>query len=151
MLEFDSNGYLVPNRNIISTSDELENVFKNNKERIQIYDNYLRYIKDLKVIVTKEIKQWIDGSFVTQKVIPNDIDIVSFIDYEDYKINEKALSKFFYPNSKTSYSIDAYLIIVYPDTHKKSFYYKSDYAEWLTSFSKDLKTNMSKGFLEIII
>ena len=90
-------------------------------------------------------------SFCYKKPLPNDIDIISFIDYDDYEKHKNQLNNFFYPASKKKFNIDAYIIIVYPEAHKKNFYYESDYAEWLTNFSKDFKTNNRKGFLEIII
>ena len=146
MLEFNDFGYLIPDRNIPSSIIEFETNFKYNNARNTIYEKYISYCIDLKAIINKDIKQWIDGSYVTKKVFPQDIDIVSFINHEDYEIYEKDLKNFIYPNSKRFYEIDAYLIIVYPESHKKNFYYKSDYAEWLINFSRDMRTNNKKDF-----
>ncbi|QOG01327.1 hypothetical protein [Flavobacterium sp. MDT1-60] len=151
MLQFDTNGYLTPDRNISSTLSELEQTFKINNIREDIYNLYLNYSNELKNIIGKDIKQWVDGSYVTKKNAPEDIDILTFIDYDDFEKYENELNKFFYPNSKAEYNIDAYIIVVYPNNHKKNFYYRSDYANWLTDFSKDFKTNTKKGFLEIVI
>lgn len=85
MLNFDSCGFLVPDRNISSTISELEQTFKITTTREDIYENYLNYSKNLKEVVDQEIKQWVDESFVTKKPVLNDIDIISFIDYNDYE------------------------------------------------------------------
>jgi hypothetical protein len=67
VLNFASFGYFVPYRNISSTISELEQTFKINNVREDIYENYLNYSENLKEVVGKEIKQWVDGSFVTKK------------------------------------------------------------------------------------
>ena len=123
MLQFNNKGYLIPDKNISSTLAELEQTFKINNIRVDINNLYLKYSDELKKIIGKEIKQWIDGSYVTMNNAPNDIDILTFINYDDYEKHENELSNFFYPNSKAEYNIDAYLIIVYPKNHKKIFYY----------------------------
>lgn len=151
MLNFDTQGYLIPQGNILSTVLELEQTFKINPARTSIYSNYQVYIDDLKKIIGKEIKQWVDGSYVTKNILPNDIDLVTFLDYDDYEKHQSQLTDFFYPYSKKAYNIDAYIIIVYPPEHKNHFYYRSDRAEWMHNFSKDFKTNHKKGFLEITI
>lgn len=151
MLNFDAVGNLIPQGNVQSTILELEQIFKINPVRTAIYKNYQIYIDDLKAIIGKNIKQWVDGSYVTKNPMPGDIDILSFLDHDDYEKHESQLADFVYPRSKKIYNVDAYIIIVYPADHKKYFYYKSDYAEWMFNFSKDFKTNNKKGFLEITI
>ncbi|MCX6278592.1 MAG: hypothetical protein NT004_10890 [Bacteroidetes bacterium] len=108
MLTFDSRGYLKPNKNLASSSQEIfdEFVIKfQNTQRRQLYSNYIQYSSDLKITCRGiELIQWIDGSFVTKKNIPNDIDVVTFIDYNaDYD-----LSKFVYPESIEKYNVDGY-------------------------------------------
>jgi hypothetical protein len=70
MLNFNSCGFLLPDRNTSSTISELEQTFKINNVREDIYENYLNYSKNLKEVIGKEIKQWVDGSFVTKKPKP---------------------------------------------------------------------------------
>ena len=151
MLQFDDDGYLVPDRNIQSNLNELEKVFKINHRRNELFELYSIYNTGLKKILVKELRQWVDGSYVTKKEYPNDIDVVTFIDHEDFIKFESQLKDFTYPNSKKEYNIDGYIIVIYPEDSKKSFFYKSDYAYWLQNFSKDSKTNSNKGFLEVII
>ena len=55
-------------------------------DRRRLFDEYLNYIIFLKQFELGNFFQWIDGSFVSTKSKPNDIDIVTFI---DFKIHEK--------------------------------------------------------------
>jgi len=151
MLQFDSRGYLSPYQNIISDIDELEDVFKTNENRGALFASFLSYTAGLKDILGQDLNIWVDGSFVTKKENPKDIDIVTFVEHDLFERFEDELKDFFYPLSKSKYNIDAYIVVVYPEGHKKNFFFKSDYAHWLQDFSKDLKMNCKKGFLEVVI
>ena len=157
MLEFNSSGLLVPQSIISSTLSEFEKYFAidspENVRRI-LFNQYKRYSDDLKQTCGLfELKQWIDGSFVTKKAKPFDIDLVTFLSWE---IAEgKGLKDFIYPASLTKYGIDAYIVVIYPDTHKLNFVYKADCAYWLDHFDKTKPSRrhkrVPKGFLEIIV
>jgi hypothetical protein len=54
----------------------------NTEHRKQLLDNFLLFNKELKAILKSPFFQWIDGSFVTNKELPNDLDVVTFVDYE---------------------------------------------------------------------
>lgn len=84
-----------------------------------------------------------------EKLNPGDIDIVSFINFEDFDRHQKELKRFVYPESKRNYSVDAYIVIAYPDLHNKKFYYDSDLAYWHSIFSREYSTGRKKGFLDI--
>ena len=158
MLEFNDAGLLVPPTIIDSTLSEFERYFSgDNPDNIRtvLYNQYIEYIIDLKRVCAKtELKQWIDGSFVTKKSKPFDIDLVTFIDEETLKLNAERLKNFVYPGSLTNYGLDGYFIVDYPESHKNYFMYKSDCAYWIELFgrTKSDKRHKSvpKGFLEII-
>ncbi|MCA9407028.1 MAG: hypothetical protein KC684_10845, partial [Candidatus Omnitrophica bacterium] len=101
-LKFDIRGNLRPYERIEVTLDEFkENFvgpFEKTSSRHEIFENYIRYVEEFKKEITPKFKQWIDGSFVTNKVNPRDIDIVNIVDYEIAKENydllrEKFLNK----------------------------------------------------------
>ena len=159
MLEFNSAGLLIPPSIIKSTLDEFETYFAvdspENTRRI-LFDRYVDYKNGLKKLCGDiSLRQWIDGSFVTKKPKPFDIDLVNFIDFEIAGLNEIPLKEFTYPASLTNYGIDGYLIVVYPENHKAYFAYKSNCSYWINHFDKTKPKGrlkgMPKGFLEIIV
>jgi hypothetical protein len=159
MLEFNTAGLLTPSSIITSTLSEFERYFAiDSPENIRrnLFDNYLNYKNELKEVCgINELKQWIDGSFVMKKARSDDIDLVSFIDFEMFESKETELKKSVYPASTVNYGLDCYLIVTYSEGHKSHFFYKSDCAYWINQFDKtkpDRKhKRIPKGFLEIIV
>ena len=112
-----------------STVDEFETRFVENvpesKTRQPIFAGYLRYCKDL-FNFDVPLEQWLDGSFITNKIDPDDIDIMSLVDASKLtENNEKHVKSLFiyhdhsnrgYLNSK--YNCDPFVIAVYPPSHK---------------------------------
>jgi hypothetical protein len=158
MFTFNKSGLLVPDGKIIATLEELHSEFvlkTATNERKQIFDLYLKYTQDLKILCENiRLKQWIDGSFVTKKEKPGDIDIVTFLDAELVSILGNKLNSFLSPNSEIIYGVDAYIIETYEDNNPKQIFFQSDYAYWYNFFTKTRRkggNRLSKGFLEIII
>jgi hypothetical protein len=158
MLTFNSSGLLVPDGKIISTLTELEKEFVKNlpsDQRREIFKCYRKYCEELKEICkTDSLLQWINGSFVTKKDKPGDIDIVTFLDSETIKSLGNDLDNFKSPYSETVYNVDAYILETYPQSHKNIFFYQSDFAYWYDNFTKTRRTRgnrLAKGFLEITI
>lgn len=157
MIEFDNKGFLIPDDAIPSTLQEFEQVFVKQmptEQRKQHFESYLNYSKELKNLCGGiELIQWIDGSFVTKKENPNDIDLVTFLDFESTKSIHHLLENFKEPLSKTVYGVDAYIVYTYSKEHKKYFFQQSDTAYWIDRFTKTRVNNkgqkFSKGFLEI--
>ena len=155
MLKFNRLGYLVPNKPIRSSVDELQKTFVveySSVERSKLFDEYMRYTKDLKALCENtQLHQWINGSFVTRsKARPNDIDMVTFIDADILQNIKKELTPFVYPNSKKNYpGVDAYIV----EVNNKMI--NHDKAYWLHQFdstTRNVRTGrkLPKGFLEII-
>ena len=156
MLTFNRSGLLVPDNKINSTIKELEKEFVLNlptEKRKEIFDAYLKYNEDFKKVCDlQELHQWINGSFVTKKNNPGDIDLVTFLDYNVILKLGSKLDNFKYPNSENIYNVDAYIVEVYPEIHKERFRYISDKAYWMDRFTKTRRirgNKLSKGFLEI--
>jgi hypothetical protein len=157
MLEFDSKGLLIPKGNISCSIDTLREVFVdriNSTTRLDLFNKYIGYSNALKeVLGVAELKQWINGSFVTKAANPRDIDLVTFVDYAIIEANELGIEQF-NTESKKDGMLDVYIIPVYPKEHQQAFYYESDMAEWMDRFSKTRRDRNGlknrKGFLEII-
>ena len=99
------------------------------------------------------LTQWIDGSFVTKKQEPGDIDLVTFIDFSVAEKLGDDLKDFKYPLSEIVFGVDAYLVKIYPPGHQLHQLYVSDSAYWLHHFTQTRRNRIGnkqhKGFLEI--
>jgi len=158
MLVFNHTGLLVPDTLIVSSFKELEDEFVikiPTTKRQEIFNAYVKYIEDFKNVCNlDELHQWVNGSYVTKRTNPGDIDLVTFLDYDVVEQLGNKLDNFKYPNSEMIYGVDAYIVEVYPENHKERFKYISDRAYWYDRFTKTRRirgNKLSKGFLEIFI
>lgn len=157
MLIFNQTGLLVPDNGIISDLSELRDEFVVNIPSIRrsdIFTKFLKYNEDLKnVCGLTELKQWIDGSFVTKKVNPGDIDLVTFIDSEKLQEIGSIIDRFKFPNSESNYGVDAYIVEVYREDDREYSKTLSDTAYWHDRFTKTRRNRsgnrLKKGFLQI--
>jgi hypothetical protein len=151
-MQFDDNGYLVPYRAIESNLNEIVQEFCFTEQRALLYQKFLSYNSLLLAILgNKDFKQWINGSFVSKKVVPNDIDFVSFIDYQLFEKHEKELD--FLRNGAKIQGLDSYFIKVYPQTHRNYAITEGDSADWFFTFSYTRRNKQDKrfqkGFIEL--
>ncbi len=156
-MQFDPNGYLQPDKEIETTIAEFETIFvtsfPQSATRRQLFDNYRQYVEELQRLFTGGFYQWVNGSYVTRKVNPNDIDVVTFVDYRLYTGKEQELrqSKGFEYKKKTG--LDAYYVATYPQEHPKHGIMQLDQMDWLYAFSRTRPQpngkQYSKGFLKI--
>jgi hypothetical protein len=158
MLKFDSRGNLTPYEKIPSTTNEMRNFFVESiqsRTRKVIFEKYVNYSDALKSLLEgAHLQQWINGSFVTKKINPSDIDLVTFISHKDIIARGDKLKPFGKAGSFAAYGIDAYLLEVFPKSNKEYFRTEYDTKEWFSWFTKT-KINrrgnkFPKGFLEII-
>lgn len=93
-IKFDKHGLITPKEIIELSLADFERIFV--KERTEkahrqaIFEEYLRHNEQIKQEVGAILFQFINGSFTTFKDKPNDIDVVSFIDYRIYRKKEQA-------------------------------------------------------------
>ena len=157
-MEFDELGYLSPYKVIETNLEIFENIFVSNFQnsdiRKKLFQNYLLYIHDFKNQISENFYQWIDGSFVTSKLNPNDIDIVTFLNAENYEKNSLKLIDFQGSKLKLEQKLDCYFVKEYPFGHKNyEIITHYDSVEWFHLFSKsrvqrDGKRH-SKGIIQI--
>ncbi|SFD93792.1 hypothetical protein SAMN05216167_108256 [Spirosoma endophyticum] len=93
-------------------------------------------------------------SFVTQKLNPKDIDIVSFIPSYLFRKFEKRLDYYWTDNWEKE-GIDAYLVELYMGQHPRFFEYESNLENWRKLYTstkaKDNFVGANKGFLIVRI
>lgn len=117
-----------------------------------MFESYLNLIADFSEQITSNFTVWIDGSFVTKKVNPNDIDLVIFLEasvFQEKEVELKSLELKY-----KAEDMDLYFVKIYPENHKKYTLYKLDKADWNFLFTKTkrharTRKSFSKGFLSI--
>ena len=156
---FTDEGFIFPNEKINVDLVTLKTIFvdsfPNSTTRKTLYDNYLRYIDDFSKQITPNFTQWINGSFVTLKENPNDIDFVTFIDVDIYERNEPNIGNFM-SFSLEKEGLDAYILQIYPQNHiLYEAYSVHNQKKWFERFSNTRKDKQAKsfkkGFFEINI
>jgi len=151
-LEYDIRGNLKP-YDIIYTDwstfrAEFVDAFPQSSTRQVIFRNFSEYIEKLVPIIGTGFHQWIDGSFVTRKLDPRDIDIVTFVDASTYYANEPEIDilRAYHRHHKTG--VDEYFVKRYPETHRKHVFYEMDLFQWRNQFTTS-RARKSKGFLQL--
>ncbi len=160
MLEFDEKGNLIPHNHHIEISYDVfvKNFVKNfpiESTRHQILTDFERFLEEFCSKIYSHFNIWINGSFVTQKVNPNDIDCLIFIKYDWLKVNEKTLSNFKTTIKQDYKNLDVYFLIEYPENHEHRILTDTDIFYWRDWFSKTRKNHsgksFQKGFIELKI
>lgn len=147
MFVFNQFGNLIPsNTPILCTFENLLESFAWNEHRRLLLAELQSFISDVKNLISADTKIWVDGSFVTNKILPNDIDLVLFVNTSVYQDNYNLFKQI---RGKFS-NIDAYFVEVFPEDHKKYQHSELDKLEFLHLFSKDRKRR-NKGFIELKI
>jgi hypothetical protein len=138
MLQFDEFGFLNPNDIIISNLDEFRNTFVFNEQRASLFGTYLEFLDELGKLDLGPFFQWVDGSFVTKKPLPRDIDMITFVDSKAHKLKNSRLQ--FLKEKYKYYGIDAYFEASYPENHPfyPKYLYQHDYWFKLYSSTKPL-------------
>ena len=155
-MEFDPQGNLFPYKVLEIDLNKFEEIFvtnfRNSETREQIFQNYVSCIDKLKSEIGNNFYQWIDGSFVTSKLNPNDIDIITFLNFEVYENNLSKLIDFQGKKLKEEQNLDCYFVKEYPIEHKNyEVITKYDSIYWLDFFSKTRVQRNGKRYSKGII
>jgi hypothetical protein len=157
-ITFDQRGCLHPYQLIELELTDFQNYFVSNfpqsETREAIFSNFMDYIHDFQREILPSFKIWINGSYVTQKLNPRDIDFVIFIPHDIYTIHEKLIKAQYKTTGAARYfSIDAYMIEVFSAKHPNFVFTQSDTIYWRSWFSKTARNRhnqcFEKGFIEI--
>lgn len=157
-LNFDIRGNLKPYERVELSYEEFVDFFvesfDKDSTRYQIFENYKKYTEDFQEKVTADFKQWINGSFVTNKKNPRDIDLVNLIGHEVFEGKESLIrGEFIRDAVPKNYRIDAYLVILYPENHKLHNWTRSDLLHWNDWFTRSKmnkrRKRYPKGYIEI--
>ncbi|GAB2562400.1 DUF6932 family protein [Spirosoma areae] len=155
-LEFDANGFLIPYVPVTSDFDTVRRVFveefPTSTTRQPIFERYQECNARLRQLLPDGFKQWVDGSFVSRKIDPNDIDVLTFIDAARYWQHEETFRALRREFATGAGRVDVRVIQVYPEGNQHRNWYESDYTEWLFIWSQtNTRPRLKKGFIELTI
>jgi len=99
-------------------------------------------------------REWVNGSFVTLKRDPGDVDVVSHIRGDLIEaLGEDEVRElrdlFDRDRSKRMYGCDGYLLVVRPDGHPQRRVYEDRRNYWHDWWSRE-RNGRSKGYLDVV-
>jgi len=151
MLKFDEKGHLVPYEIIETTWEDFTGVFvkgmQNRRHRSKLLENYEAYLLEIRQNVSAAFFQWVNGSFVTQKKLPGDIDMVTFLPY-DLMVKNGSFVEQMRRTSKSRFNIDGFFVPVAKWNHR---FYESCQREeqrWRTLFGSS-REGLPKGIIKL--
>lgn len=146
ILEFDKGGYLQPSEAMELNLSDFKDTFVVNTRRERLFDAYLNCMALLEDDNISWLYQWINGSFTSKKLYPNDIDIVIFL---NERIYDKQISALREIKFKVKPDIDVHFVKVYEENSENlNIYTKSDKLTWHHLFSRD-REKSAKGYVQI--
>lgn len=153
--DFDENGNLpngIINSSLLEFKDNFIITFKDSSTRPEIFKGYLRYCDKL-LPLDIAIKQWINGSFTTNKVNPNDIDFVTHIDAlkvdGNFEIQTKLSEIRNTDETRKEFLCDVYFIPLYPQQESELYQHTVNRINyWRKWFGHDRNMN-PKGIIEL--
>lgn len=81
---FDEYGYLSPDGPVEVDLETFIREFVVNEHRADIFKEYRQFLTDLSTPSLGVFYQWINGSYISRKARPKDIDVVTFVNYQVY-------------------------------------------------------------------
>ena len=141
---FGKEGFLPPGIHV-ATLYEFENRFANTVWRKGLFEYLIKLINDLRLINCQAI--YVDGSYVTTKRVPSDLDICwddSGMNYDYVEMKLPILFDLDYPrtNQQLIYRSDIFPAYLYEANSKKYF---------IDFFQQDKNTGLPKGIIKIEI
>ena len=128
--------------------------FEDSTTRKLIFEQYQRYLLDIRTMITDDFVQWIDGSFVSRKTNPNDIDVVTFLDFDVYETHKALILKHFVGNKVFyRFKVDGYILQKFPPDHQEYNYSMANQAYWKDFFGHTRPNRagikLPSGFIEL--
>lgn len=146
---------LPPGRHPASIEDVkslLVDGFPSSERRRPLFERWVAVREAIRRVTTVEA-EWLDGSYVTRKEEPNDIDMLTFFEesaIESLDEASKALLRGLVAKelSRELHACHSFLLVVYPEGHPAHAVYQAGRQYWENHFGHD-RSGQPKGFLEI--
>ena len=157
-LQFDDKGYLMPYQpievDLETLKSEFVDSFPYSQNRRWLFENYLKFLYRFQDNIFPWFEQWVNGSFISQKNNPKDIDVVTFLDFEVWETRGDESLDPYWTFSLEDEKIDSYLVKVYPPEHPLYNDYLAQRENWLDRYSSSRADEFDiiypKGFVSII-
>jgi len=155
-LAFDSNDYLPSGRHEATASEikaALVDDFPKSATRSHLYDQWQALREAIERVIPIE-EQWLDGSFVTRKEDPGDIDLVSHLDgsaVDNLSVADGMLLFGLLDRdlSRDVHGCHSFPIVIYPDGHPDRPQYEAALQAFDSLFGHDRNGNQ-KGYVEVV-
>lgn len=155
--DFDSNGNLPPGI-VVTNATEIEEHcvlnFNGSSTRARIFDGYVNYCKEL-VSLNICSKQWLNGSYTTNKNDPADIDIINHLDANKLdELDEAGQDTYWRVTDKTRIKSEFMChilatIVVYTSESPEDYVASVREIEFWKKYLGHDRNNNPKGILEI--
>ena len=156
MLLDPATGLLRGNGALSATWMEVEGAFVTRQavRREELYAELKRYNQTLLSLLGCPFRQWLDGSFVSAKPRPADLDVVSFVPFAVTQPHLAELAAFKQPTS-AYVGLDCYLVLQYPTGDPRYPLSRADEGYWndlfRTTRPNRFGLTQTKAFVEIIV
>ncbi len=144
-LIFDNNGYLFPYDILPTDWEVFVNTFGYNACRAELLADYQDFISTLCGILRIDHRQWVDGSFVSQREKPGDIDVVVFVPHTHFGNATDQLKQL---KKEWEGRIDCYFVETFPIGHQRYEIGRADELDWYHFLHTD-RRKRPKGILEL--
>jgi hypothetical protein len=157
---FDIRGNLQPSEILPFSWEGFNKIFvldfEDSETRKKLFDNFKGFVKNIQENITSDFTIWVDGSYVTEKLNPRDIDALFLFDYKTCEYKKSILdNQYFVKEFKFTKGLDLYFSIEYPENHKRHFLSHLNHLYWQDVYGhtrKDINSNQyTKGFVALKI
>ena len=152
-----TNGLLVPGRHKVTAADfkaTFVDAFPNSATRAPLHQRWLRHRAAILSHVPV-VSQWIDGSFVTDKENPGDIDLVTVMQASDFdalsSVAQSLLDSLLHGKAtKAAWGMDSYAVFLVPVGHAAETAVQKAAERWHHEWSRVRgQPSATKGYLEV--
>ena len=84
-----------------------------------------------------------------KKKNPNDMDLVTFVDFYIYQEKEKEFDALRRRRQDKNNFLDGYFVKTYPKEHIHYHWYELDKVQWIFTFNRAKNSKLDKGFLQL--
>ena len=150
-------GLLPAGRHQVTTDvfrQQFVDAFGGSSTRARLFTRWQRHREALSSVVPIQA-QWIDGSYVTDRLDPGDVDVVSLIDGPTFDALAPALQLMVSQlvsgsGTRAVWGIDSYLLPVYPGGHPLRPETVKGLTYWDNQWQRVKGNNqLTKGYLEV--
>jgi hypothetical protein len=154
-MQFNGHGYLDPGIHPATESDieaHLVDAFPSSTSRTVVFAGYTRHAAELRQS-TVAFEQFLDGSFVSSKLDPGDIDMLCMADaaaldalpqHEQMRLRNLFLGR----GTKATHQCDSYFLARVPETDPRHQEFWNVRKYWMGVFGFD-RADKPKGFLKV--